>query len=117
MNIALPIAVFNIVTEGLTLLMPIGCIIAVKELKHFNFVLAYCILVNVAKITQILVLIVFNHAGSCVIPVMDRMPIALFSSLELTAVVISSWILKRIRRVDREKKAVNIIKSKQFLSD
>jgi hypothetical protein len=80
-------------------------------------VLTYCLITIIAKVVQIFVLILFNHSGTCILPVTARLPIALYCGLELVCLGISSWILKRIKRVDRDSKAVIIQKKKPFLAD
>jgi hypothetical protein len=113
----MPIAVYNIVVEALSIFMPIMCIISASLRKYFNSVLTYCMVVVVAKVVQIVVLMLFSHSGTCLLPAVDRFLASLFCGVELACLGISAWVLKRIRRIDREGKALTIIKKKMFLSD
>jgi uncharacterized Tic20 family protein len=97
--------------------MPICCIVAAYEKKYFNTSLTYCLITSVAKIVQIVTLIVAGHIGTCILPITTRLTIILFCTVELCCLSISTWILKNIKRVDRESKAVTIIKKKSFLAD
>lgn len=99
--LGLVIGFYNITAELLACLVPLCCIYAAKSNKNFNTVLAYCVLAIVAKVIQIAVLISFSHVGTCALPVIDRVPVAVYSGLELGCLAISAWILKRIKRVDR----------------
>jgi hypothetical protein len=110
--LALPITIYNIVAEIFTVFLPIACIYAANSFKYFNTVLVYCVIIIVAKIIQIVVLILFNHSGTCSLAPIERFPLAAYSSIELACLIISTWVLRRIKRVDRESKAVSIIKQK-----
>ena len=115
--IGLPIALYNIIAQVFTIAMPICTIISVKYFKYFNTVLGYGLLVLVVKIVQIFALILFGHVGTCELSAIYRIPIAVYQLLELGCLGFDAWILKRVRRVDRQNKAIAVMKTKIFLSD
>lgn len=76
--LALPIALYNIIAEAFTIALPLSCIVAVKTFKYFNTVLAYSILILAIKVIQIISLMLFGHIGTCSLPLVYRLPVALF---------------------------------------
>lgn len=103
---------YNIIAEVFTIVMPILIIISVKNFKYFNSVLGYSLLVLIIKVVQIIALLIFGHVGTCSMPTLYRLPIAVYLLLELGCLGFNAWILKRVRRVDRENKAIAVMKTK-----
>jgi hypothetical protein len=69
-TVALPIAIYNIIAEVIAITMPIACIYASNTKKYFNTVLVYCAITIIAKIVQIIVLMLFSNSGSCILQMM-----------------------------------------------
>ena len=85
----------------MTLIMAIVCIVAVSYMKYFNTVLGYSVIVLSCKTIQIATFIAFNHEGTCLIPIKFRITLCCLTLIELGCLIISTWILKRVRKVDR----------------
>lgn len=115
--LALPIAVYNIAAEVCTIAFPVLTIIAIRTMKHFNPILVYAVIAISCKAIQILTLLFVSHEKACKLPAVDRLSVAGFSSLELACVCLSAWILKKVKKVDRESKVKNLVGMRKFLSD
>lgn len=85
----------------MTLAMAIVCLVAVSYMKYFNTVLGYSVIVLSCKVIQLAVFIFFNHEGTCLIPPKLRVTLGTLTILELGCLVISTWVLKRVRKVHR----------------
>ena len=66
---------------------------------------------------QILTLLTIGHEKTCQIPFIDRISVALFSVAETICIVWGQILIKKVKKIDREKKAQVLIDSKSFTYD
>ena len=73
----------------------------------------------ICKIIQILSVEFFTRKqlGICIVPLSTRIPVGIVGCIELISMFICIWLLKRVRKVNREAKIQKVITQKAFLSD
>ena len=118
-NLAMPITIYTTICQFFTVFVPTACLISIYTLKYFHTSLIYIITMMICKIIQILSVEFFTRKqlGICIVPLSTRIPVGIVGCIELISMFICIWLLKRVRKVNREAKIQKVITQKAFLSD